>query len=143
MEATLYAPQYLAYFNELTGGPAGGNRVLADSNLDWGQDLPRLAAWQRRHPEAAPLSFSYFGTSDPVRYGVHAEPLLGLSPNYPLEKMGEDWVRQSIAPRTGWIAISENCLRLVPWYYWLEDYRPVDRAGYSIRIYHIKEGERP
>jgi len=143
MEATLYAPQYLAYFNELTGGPAGGNRVLADSNLDWGQDLPRLAAWQRRHPEAAPLYFSYFGTSDPVRYGVHAEPLLGLSPNYPLQQMGPDWARQSVTPHTGWIAISENCLGLVPWYYWLEDYRPVDRAGYSIRIYHIKEGERP
>ncbi len=142
-EAGLYAPQYLAYFNELTGGPAGGGRVLADSNLDWGQDLPRLAAWQRHHPEATPLYFSYFGTSDPARYGVRAEPLLGLSPNYPLQSMGPDWAQESTTPRTGWIAISENCLRLVPWYYWLRDYRPVDHAGYSILIYHIEEGEHP
>jgi len=33
------APHYLAYFNELAGGPANGFKELADSNLDWGQDL--------------------------------------------------------------------------------------------------------
>ncbi len=31
-------PHYLAYFNELAGGPANGGRWLIDSNLDWGQD---------------------------------------------------------------------------------------------------------
>jgi Dolichyl-phosphate-mannose-protein mannosyltransferase len=31
-------PHYLAYFNELAGGPANGWRWLIDSNLDWGQD---------------------------------------------------------------------------------------------------------
>ena len=33
----------LAYFNALAGGRDGSHRVLLDSNLDWGQDLPRLA----------------------------------------------------------------------------------------------------
>src|SRR5205807_2784166 len=36
---------YLTYFNAIAGGPEGGYRWLADSNLDWGQDLPRLAHW--------------------------------------------------------------------------------------------------
>ncbi|HIE38715.1 MAG TPA: phospholipid carrier-dependent glycosyltransferase, partial [Anaerolineae bacterium] len=34
-------PHYLAYFNEPVG-PRNGYRVLVDSNLDWGQDLPAL-----------------------------------------------------------------------------------------------------
>ena len=32
-------PDYLAYFNELIGGPREGYHWLGDSNLDWGQDL--------------------------------------------------------------------------------------------------------
>jgi hypothetical protein len=38
-------PDPLAYFNEIAGGPRGGERFLIDSNLDWGQDERRL----RRH----------------------------------------------------------------------------------------------
>jgi len=34
-------PHYLAYFNELRGGPEEGWRYLVDSNLDWGQDQAR------------------------------------------------------------------------------------------------------
>jgi hypothetical protein len=33
-----FHPHYLAYFNELVGGPAGGYRWLVDSNLDGEQD---------------------------------------------------------------------------------------------------------
>jgi hypothetical protein len=35
-------PDPLAYFNEIAGGPRGGDRFLIDSNLDWGQDERRL-----------------------------------------------------------------------------------------------------
>ena len=35
-------PDYLAYTNELTGGAP--EKILADSDLDWGQDMKRLAA---------------------------------------------------------------------------------------------------
>ncbi len=38
----LAVPHYLAYFNVLGGGPAGGHRFLLDSNLAWGQDDSRL-----------------------------------------------------------------------------------------------------
>ena len=31
-------PHYLAYFNQLIGGPENGYKYLADSNIDWGQD---------------------------------------------------------------------------------------------------------
>src|SRR6185436_16653980 len=37
-------PEELAYFNEIVGGPRGGYRWLADSNLDWGQGFIPLRA---------------------------------------------------------------------------------------------------
>ncbi len=134
-EAALYSPNYLAYFNELAGGPKGGIRVLVDSNLDWGQDLNRLAAWQRAHPDASPLYFAYFGPADVSRYGVRCERLPDLGPRLP--DRSPDWYRYASGPRSGWIAVSINCLKLLPHYRWLESYRPVDRAGYSILIYHL------
>jgi len=36
-------PQGLSYFNEWAGGPPRGWKYLADSNIDWGQNLPELA----------------------------------------------------------------------------------------------------
>ena len=48
---------------------AGGIRLLSDSNLDWGQDLPLLAHWQAAHPNTR-LYLCYSGSSDPAAYGV-------------------------------------------------------------------------
>ncbi|HUN81729.1 MAG TPA: glycosyltransferase family 39 protein [Phycisphaerae bacterium] len=67
-------PQYLAYFNEAVGGPSQGYRYLADSNVDWGQDLLRLSDWARARHEG-PVQVSYFGTADPSCYGFACEPL--------------------------------------------------------------------
>ena len=37
------APDYLAYFNEFVGRSDQGSKLVADSNLNWGQDNKRLA----------------------------------------------------------------------------------------------------
>jgi hypothetical protein len=66
----LATPGYLSYFNVLAGGARGGWRHLLDSNLDWGQDLKRLAAWQREQG-GEPLDLAYFGTADPRAYGLN------------------------------------------------------------------------
>ncbi len=134
-EAVVCSPHYLAYFNELAGGPRNGSRVLVDSNLDWGQDLKQLAAWQRKHPEADPLYFAYFGAANVARYGVDCERLPDLGPKHPPRP--PEWYASESRPRAGWIAISVNCLKLLPAYHWLESHAPVDRAGYSILIYHL------
>lgn len=63
-------PNELTYFHVLAGGPKGGRRILADSNLDWGQGLNALARLQRERPEFRDLTFYYFGDTDPAYYGV-------------------------------------------------------------------------
>jgi len=81
-ESLAVAPHYLAYFNELAGGPSKGYRHLVDSSLDWGQDLPSLKDWLDRqglqganHP---PVFLSYFGTALPSYYGIDATALPGF-----------------------------------------------------------------
>jgi hypothetical protein len=61
-------PHYLSYFNELVGGPARGHLYLADSNIDWGQDLLRLTRFAQRHPDQT-IKLSYFGSAPPQAYG--------------------------------------------------------------------------
>ena len=63
-------PRELVYFNELAGGTIGGRKILADSNLDWGQGAKSLARLQRTRPEFRDLTLFYFGDIDPARFGV-------------------------------------------------------------------------
>lgn len=78
--ATLAAhPHYLSDFNATVGGPLRAHAWFADSNLDWGQDLKRLAAFQRGHPEQ-PLYLAYFGSAPPSAYGVRARTFASYLP---------------------------------------------------------------
>jgi 4-amino-4-deoxy-L-arabinose transferase-like glycosyltransferase len=63
-------PDYIAYFNAAAGGERGGFKLLGDSNLDWGQDLPLLAQWEKEHP-GIQIYLCYFGGANPAYYGVH------------------------------------------------------------------------
>jgi hypothetical protein len=67
---------YIQYFSAPFGGSRGGLALLSDSNLDWGQDLYRLIAWQRAHPEEK-LFLCYFGVEDPARLGLRFENVNG------------------------------------------------------------------
>lgn len=83
VETAAAFPNYIAYFSFPFGGPAGGFKLLSDSNLDWGQDLPLLRKWQQENPNL-PLAFgpvfdsggSYFGRADPKYYGINAVPAI-------------------------------------------------------------------
>lgn len=45
------APHYLAYANEVIGGPKNLWKYVADSNVDWGQDRKFFEEYQKKHPE--------------------------------------------------------------------------------------------
>jgi hypothetical protein len=64
-------PDYVGFTNGLAGRHP--ERYLADSNLDWGQDLPRLRAWlaARGNPE---VSLAYAGTDSPEHRGIRSRP---------------------------------------------------------------------
>lgn len=75
LSCVLAAPHFLAYFNVTSGGSANGYRLLVDSSLDWGQDLPGLSRWLARHntgERAEPVYLSYFGSGEPNYYGLRA-----------------------------------------------------------------------
>ena len=75
-DALRYAPDYLAYFNIFVK-PENSWRLLTDSNLDWGQGLLALRAYEQHHPEET-LHLAYFGSVDPTLYGIKAA---ALAPN--------------------------------------------------------------
>jgi len=75
IESFAIRPDYLAYFNQVAGGPANGYKHLVDSSLDWGQDLPPLKTWLYGHKSELAegrLYLAYFGTGDPSWYGINA-----------------------------------------------------------------------
>jgi len=74
-------PFQLSYANEAAGGPQGVYRLLGDSNVDWGQDLPALAEVVQDE-KLGPIRLSYFGSDDPAAYGIEYEalPSIGLRP---------------------------------------------------------------
>lgn len=130
-------PHYLAYFNEAAGGPAGGYRVLVDSNLDWGQDVKALAAWLRARGNP-PVIFSYFGAAPPEEYGIRYAPF-GVISNLRLAGTGED----VCAMERLLLAVSATNLQSTYYYPdknvfgWLKSRRPDFSAGHSIFVYDL------
>jgi len=47
-----YYPHFLSYFNELVWDRRGAYRILADSNLDWGQHQHYFDEYRKTHPES-------------------------------------------------------------------------------------------
>jgi len=131
----LQHPHHLAYFNEIAGGPRNGWRLLVDSNLDWGQDLKRLAEWMRAHGVPR-LKLSYFGSADPSYYGIEHEALPGYTAPHAAritrEILPGDVVAVSATNLQGVYLESPQDRALMARLRALE---PIGRAGWSIRIY--------
>jgi 4-amino-4-deoxy-L-arabinose transferase-like glycosyltransferase len=124
VSAFTIAPHYLSYFNAFSGGPATGYTKLADSNIDWGQDLPALKSTIDK-VGAKHVLLSYFGTAPVADYGIDATPWDG--------SVGDAF------DRWDWVAISVTNLDGV---YLQNDplagfraIAPDARAGYSILLY--------
>ncbi len=135
-------PNYLSYFNQFVGGSENGWLYLADSNVDWGQELPALAQWQRDHRDK-PLYLSYFGTAHANAYGIEFEPIPApiITPDQPpAERQAYD----PRYPRPGYYAISINNLIGFPmptgqrdFYASFRDLEPIAKVGNAIFIYEV------
>lgn len=129
-------PHFLSYFNEIAGGPNLGYLYVADSNLDWGQDLKRLKNWVDDN-KIKKIYLDYFGGADPQYY--LKEKYLAWS-GLKLEKE---------LPKGSYLAVSATLLqggrgKPVPgfdqasgYYHWLDKYKPLTKIGYSIFVYYI------
>jgi hypothetical protein len=88
-ETGLHAPWHLSFYNALAGGPANGQWIVNDSNIDWGQGLIALHdELQKRGITRVYLA--YHGTAEPSLYGIDYVPYMGGAPG----------------PDADWIAIS-------------------------------------
>jgi hypothetical protein len=135
------APAYLAYFNEVAGGPRNGARWLVDSNLDWGQALRLLPAWLAAHG-IGEVNLCYFGTADPDAYPLRYVPLPG----------GTSYSQPPAVPRLpGYIAISAThragvhfAPELRTWYRTLlARGQLVGVVGHAIYVYRVPPASPP
>lgn len=112
-------PHYLAYYNELVGGPDGfAYKITADA--DWGQDFKELKRYVDNH-KIKDIKLLCFGTVDPGYYGIQYE-------NFSKEEYEK--------PVPGkYYAISTRSLQSVKW---ADSYKPVDRVAHNIFIYRIE-----
>ncbi len=137
-------PHYLAYFNELIGGPKNGYKYFVDSNLDWGQDLKGLKNYMNEN-NISKIKLSYFGSGDPSLYGIDYEPLpsIGLKPPEPHMKWWyEKGYEMDCGPVSGTLAVSATNLQGLLFrnhdcFAWLDNYESVKKIGYSIFVYRI------
>ena len=146
-------PHSLSYFNEVVGGPKNGHMHLLDSNIEWGQDLWILKDWTYRHPEASPLYIVNFGILDPRDLGI---PAAGFPPSgFAPDRLDNDEESDAVVgPIPGWYAVGVAFLHIddhpdrnafvrkgVPLCGYFRHFKPVDRIGYSMNIYHLTPDE--
>jgi hypothetical protein len=125
-------PDYLAFFNTVSGGPGNGPRYLADSNIDWGQDLKKLRKYIEATGWKGQVCFTYFGTASIGHYFL---PYVYLPETKDVEQ------RKNVDCLA---AISVTQLYEVytapGTFSWLRGMKPLAKVGYSIYIYDLRKG---
>ena len=130
--SALAHPDYLAYFNGLAGSHP--ERILVDSDLDWGQDVKRLG----RRLRAVGATQVAFTPCLPADFGT-----LGLPPLAPSD---------FLHPSPGWNAMRLTVLELMiankrskdpGRHFWAEDLKPEEKIGKSILLWYFPPGTVP
>jgi hypothetical protein len=120
-------PDYLPYFNIIAGDEP--EKILADSDLDWGQDMKRLAA-RLREVGATQVAFNPF-------ISAHLERVHGFPPIVPSDPMN---------PEPGWNAVSITVWKvarmelgpeLAKASLWMDRFRPTERVGQGVLLYYF------
>jgi 4-amino-4-deoxy-L-arabinose transferase-like glycosyltransferase len=116
-----YFPYYIPYFNELVWDRKQAYRILADSNLDWGQASGEARRYKAEHPE------------------VYLEEGMWHMKTY-RERHREEYERPQF-PDSGQIVVNVNNYVGIyhPFrYQWLRDkYKPVGHIAYAYLIFDL------
>ena len=135
------APDYFPWFNALAGRQP--ERIVLDSDADWGQDLFRLEKeLAQRHIES--IHIAYFGASEVCNHSLPR--MIWLRPRHPVK----GWIAISLMSRHGldggYFRNDDPCDRsqmvqeFLPdttQYARLDAYQPVARIGASILLYYV------
>jgi Dolichyl-phosphate-mannose-protein mannosyltransferase len=123
-------PDYLSFFNLVSGGTWRGPHYLLDSNIDWGEDLKKLKSHINTHP-APQYCLEYFGTAEPSYYGIEHTGYVART-NQPGERRDMDCM----------VAISATVLydlyEAPGSFTWLRARKPVGRVG-GIWIFDVRK----
>jgi 4-amino-4-deoxy-L-arabinose transferase-like glycosyltransferase len=84
-----YFPHYISYFNELVPDRKMAYTLLADSNLDWGDDRWYLEEYLKKHPESVVLPASPI----PGHIIVNVNSLVGI-----FDQQQFSWLRDNFKP---------------------------------------------
>jgi hypothetical protein len=125
-------PDYLAYFNELAGNEP--EKILADSDLDWGQDMLRLSA-RLREAGAPSVTINPF-------IGAYLHDYHGFPPIQPSDP---------VSPSPGWNAVSITVWKVARMglmdehpevQLWPDGVKMQERIGRGTLLYYFKPGSR-
>ncbi len=113
-----YFPHYISYFNELVTNRTKSYKILADSNLDWGQNRIYLQEFMKQHTDSALCR---------VESGK-----MVIKRGDKILKVGEDKIKWLIIEANQLVGIttSPNYFR-----WWREFRTPVDTIAYSYLVY--------
>ena len=116
-----YFPYYIPYFNELVWDRKTAYRILADSNLDWGQAAGEARQYKAQHPEA------------------YLEEGMWHMKTY-RERHWEEYEHPQF-PDSGQIVVNVNNYVGIYHphrYWWLRDkYKPVGHIAYAYLIFEV------
>jgi 4-amino-4-deoxy-L-arabinose transferase-like glycosyltransferase len=121
VETAAVHPDYLGYFNLAAGGSSRGQRFALDSNLDWNQDVYRLADWIHARADGHPYAIRLSGRRN--------KPLLAA--------LGLDPQSLEASPHGKLLFISKNVRLIDGRLPWLAQHQPIARIGCSIDVYDL------
>jgi hypothetical protein len=121
VETAVVHPDYLSYFNVAAGGPGNGDRFALDSNLDWNQDVYRMADWIKANANGRPYAIRLDNRRNTPLLrvlGLHASAL-------------------DASPHGRLLFISKSDRLIDGRLPWLWRHQPIARIGYSIDVYDL------
>lgn len=134
-------PHELSFFNVAAGGPANGAAWLNDSNLDWGQDLERLAQRLEARGEEGRTTIAYFGGGDVPYYAPKATVFIPSRTPFRPGLWAVSSFLMCCGPET--MAFHGDPAAAVGFQQLRHEISargtPVGRVGYSIVLYELRE----